>query len=120
MSINVVDVAEASEPIGFVSVSSRWGDRTRPFLGTILRGLESLPMVVLFHPTLLSGLLDLSFTVLLGIGAVLFVIGAVAFAMFAYKSIKSDGMKDPREVAPQATEENELREGDPDEEWDYY
>lgn len=62
--------------------------------------------------------MDLAFSIALIAGALLFVGGLVSFAVFAYKTTRGEGMKDPRDAMPE--NEDELTEGDTDDEWDYY
>lgn len=68
-----------------------------------------------------SGLLEMAFSVAVVAAALLFIGGLVSFAVYLYQSIAGDGMKDPREVVPEnAADDEGLRKGDPDDEWDYY
>jgi len=68
-----------------------------------------------------SGLLEMAFSVAVVAGALLLLGGLVSFAVFLYKSIAGEGMRDPREVAPEKVEDDDgLTKGDPDDEWDYY
>lgn len=65
-----------------------------------------------------TGLFDTAFTVALLAGGLLLLGGMVSFAVFAYRSVRGDGMKDPEEVAPDR--DDDLSEGDADDEWDFY
>lgn len=69
-----------------------------------------------------SGLFEIAFTAALVAGGLLFLGGLLSFAVFIYRSVKGDGMRDPREVVPEKANDDEesLRTGDPDDEWDYY
>ena len=62
--------------------------------------------------------LEFAFSIALIAGALLLLGGLVSFAVFAYKTTRGDGMKDPREAMPE--NDDELTEGDSDDEWDYY
>ena len=62
--------------------------------------------------------LEFAFSIALIAGALLLLGGLVSFAVFAYKTTRDDGMKDPREAMPE--NDDELTEGDCDDEWDYY
>ena len=66
-----------------------------------------------------NGLFETAFSVALVAGALLFIGGLVSFAVFAYRSVKGDGMKDPEEVRPDH-DDDELTKGDSDDEWDFY
>jgi hypothetical protein len=57
-------------------------------------------------------------TLALVTGGVLLLGALVSFAVFAYRSVKGDGMRDPQEVVPETDER--VTEGDADDEWDYY
>lgn len=68
-----------------------------------------------------SGLFEMAFTAALIAGGILLLGGLVSFAVFGYRSIKGEGMRDPQEVVPEkVNDDDELTEGDPDDEWDYY
>lgn len=68
-----------------------------------------------------SGLLGMAFSVAVVVGALLFVGGLVSFAVFLYRSVSGDGMRDPREVAPEKVKDDDgVTKGDSDDEWDYY
>lgn len=69
-----------------------------------------------------SNLIEMGFTLALVAGGLLLVGALVSFTVFLYRSVLGDGMKDPREVAPEKTkdDDNGLRKGDPNDEWDYY
>lgn len=69
-----------------------------------------------------SSLFEIAFTAALVAGGLLFLGGLLSFAVFIYRSVKGDGMRDPREVVPEKTkdDENGVTAGDPDDEWDYY
>jgi len=68
-----------------------------------------------------SGLLEMVFSVAVIAGTLLLFGGLISFGVFLYKSIAGDGIRDPREVAPEKVEDDdELTKGDPDDEWDYY
>ena len=59
-----------------------------------------------------------SFAPLVGIGASLvLVLMMVALGTYAYKQVRGDGVEWPDEVEQ---EDDEVRRGDPDDEWDYY
>lgn len=75
-----------------------------------------------FVAQLPSDLLEMAFTLALVAGVVLILGAIVSFGVFAYRSVRGEGMKDPREVAPEKTkdDENGLTKGDSDDEWDYY
>lgn len=77
------------------------------------------PIVLQLVP---SGIFEIAFTAALVAGGVLFLGGLVSFAVFLYRSVKGDGMRDPREVVPEKTKDDDdgLTAGDPDDEWDYY
>jgi hypothetical protein len=69
----------------------------------------------------LSGLFDIALTGALVAGGLLILGGIVSFAVFAYRSVKGEGMRDPEEVVPEKVDDEEgLSEGDADDEWDYY
>jgi hypothetical protein len=46
----------------------------------------------------------------------------VSLAVVAYRSLEGEGMRDPREVAPEKTADDDsgLTEGGDDDDWDYY
>ena len=69
-----------------------------------------------------SGIFEMAFTAALVAGGLLFLGGLLSFGVFLYRSVKGDGMRDPREVAPEKTkdEDSGLTKGDSDDEWDYY
>ncbi len=67
-----------------------------------------------------SGLFEMAFTAALVAGGLLLLGGLVSFVVFGYRSIKGDGMRDPKEVVPEKVEDDELSEGGSDDEWDYY
>ena len=68
-----------------------------------------------------SDLLGGAFTVALVAGGLLLAGALVSFAVFAYRSVKGDGMRDPQEVVPEkTTDDDDLTEGSSDDEWDYY
>jgi len=69
-----------------------------------------------------SGLFEMAFTLALVAGALLLLGGMVSMGVFLYRSVKGDGMKDPREVAPEKTKDDDsgVSKGDTDDEWDYY
>lgn len=78
-------------------------------------------MNVLVAQVILANFLEMAFTIALVAGGVLLLGAMVSFAVFAYRSIKGEGMKDPREVAPEKTDDDSgLTEGDADDDWDYY
>lgn len=66
--------------------------------------------------------IEMAFTAALVAGGLLFLGGLVSFGVFLYRSVKGDGMRDPREVAPEKVkdEDSGLSKGDSDDEWDYY
>jgi len=69
-----------------------------------------------------SGLLDMAFSVAVVVGALLFVGGLLSFFVYGYRSVAGDGMRDPREVAPEKVEDTDdgVTKGDSDDEWEYY
>jgi hypothetical protein len=68
-----------------------------------------------------SDLLGGAFTIALVAGGLLLAGAFVSFAVFAYRSVKGDGMRDPQEVVPEkTTDDDDLTEGSSDDEWDYY
>jgi hypothetical protein len=69
-----------------------------------------------------SSLFEIAFTAALVVGALLLVGVVISLAMFAYQSVRGEGMKDPREstAGSPADGESELQEGNHDDEWDYY
>ena len=67
-----------------------------------------------------SDLLGGAFTVALVAGGLLLAGALVSFAVFAYRSVKGDGMRDPQEVVPEKVDDDGPTEGGPDDEWDYY
>lgn len=58
--------------------------------------------------TVIAGLMLLGLTLSLGV--------------YAYRATRGEGVKDPKEVVPERIEDDEegVREGDADDEWDYY
>ncbi len=77
-----------------------------PFLGTPLQ----------------STLFEMAFTIALLAGAAILLGGLASLAVFIYKSTRGEGMKDPREsdVVSDATDEDTVSKGEPDDEWKYY
>ena len=68
-----------------------------------------------------SDLLRGAFTIALVAGGLLLLGALVSFGVFAYRSVKGDGMRDPQDVAPEkTTDSDDVTEGSPDDEWDYY
>ncbi len=67
-----------------------------------------------------SGLFEAAFTLALLVGGLLLVGALVSFAVFAYRSVKGEGMRDPEEVVPEKMEDDDLTKGGDDDEWDYY
>ncbi len=67
-----------------------------------------------------SGLFDAALTGALVVGGLLFLGALASFAVFLYRSVRGDGMRDPREVAPEQAGDEGVSEGDTDDEWDYY
>jgi len=69
-----------------------------------------------------SGVFEMAFSLALVAGALLLLGGMVSMGVFLYRSMKGDGMKDPREVAPEKTKDDDtgVTKGDTDDEWDYY
>lgn len=65
-----------------------------------------------------TGLFDMAFSLALLAGALLFIGGLISFAVFGYRSIKGEGMKDTGDEAP--GDDGELTEGDSDDEWEFY
>jgi len=59
-------------------------------------------------------------TLALVTGGVLLLGALVSFAVFAYRSVKGEGMRDPQDVVPEKTTDEGVTEGDADDEWDYY
>jgi len=66
-----------------------------------------------------SGLFEMAFTLAILAAGLLLVGGIISGLVYAYKSTKGEGVKDPREAVPEKTEDG-LRKGDDDDEWDYY
>lgn len=91
-------------------------DRILFNVGTVVVGMNAL--VLQFS----SSLIEMGFTLALVAGGLLLVGVLVSLLVFAYRSVLGDGPKDPREVAPEKTkdDDNGLREGDQNDEWDYY
>lgn len=80
-------------------------------IGMVSAVLQSMP----------SGLLEIAISIALTAGVVLFIGGLVSFAVFAYRSLRGEGMKDPREIVPEKTRNEEgVTKGDPEDEWEYY
>lgn len=78
-------------------------------------------MTVLIVQVVLASLADMAFSLALIAGAALLLGAMVSLSVFAYRSIKGEGMKDPREVAPEKTDDDGgVSEGEADDEWDYY
>lgn len=78
-------------------------------------------MTVPIVQVMLAGLADVAFSLALIAGAALLLGAMVSLSVFVYRSVKGEGMKDPREVAPEKTDDDaEVSEGDADDEWDYY
>ena len=67
-----------------------------------------------------SDLLGGALTIALVAGGLLLAGALVSFAVFAYRSVKGDGMRDPQEVVPEKVDDDGPTEGEPDDEWDYY
>jgi len=69
-----------------------------------------------------SDLIGMALTAALVAGGILLLGGLISFAVCGYRSIRGDGMRDPREVAPEKVndDDDELSEGGSDDEWDYY
>lgn len=68
-----------------------------------------------------SGLFEMAFTLALVAGALLLVGMMVSLGVFAYRSTKGDGVRDPEEVVPEKISDDEgVTEGDADDEWKYY
>jgi len=68
-----------------------------------------------------SGLLQGALTLALVAGGLLLAGALVSFGVFAYRSVKGDGMRDPSDVGPEVTaDDDDVTEGDPNDEWDYY
>ncbi|MES3517714.1 MAG: hypothetical protein PPP58_08635 [Natronomonas sp.] len=65
----------------------------------------------------LSSILEMAFMIAVLAAVLLFVGGLVSFAVYAYRSVTGEGPKDPREVDQ---EEEGLKEGGSDDEWEYY
>lgn len=75
------------------------------------------PVVAQISSDLLSG----AFSIAVIAGGLLLLGGLVSMAVFIYRSVKGDGMRDPQEVASEkTTDPDEVTEGNPDDEWDYY
>jgi hypothetical protein len=72
--------------------------------------------------SLLLNLFETGFTIALVAGGLLFLGGLISFAVFLYKSLLGEGIKDPREVVPEKTSDDDdgVSKGDSDDEWDYY
>jgi len=79
-------------------------------------------MSPVFGQVLPSSLFEIAFTAALLVGALLLVGVVISLAMFVYRSVRGEGMKDPRESAAEspANGESDLQEGETDDEWDYY
>ena len=69
-----------------------------------------------------SPLFEMAFTLAVVAAALLLLGGLLSFAVFGYKSVFGEGMEDPRETLPEKTQEDDdgLKKGDPDDEWEYY
>jgi hypothetical protein len=69
-----------------------------------------------------AGIFEIAFTAALVAGGLLFLGGLLSFAVVLYRSVQGDGMKDPRDVVPEKTTDDDsgVTKGDSDEEWDYY
>ena len=72
------------------------------------------PMAAQFSGDIFGAVLALALVT----GGLLLIGALVSFAVFAYRSVKGDGTRDPQEVVPE-TEEG-VSKGDADDEWDYY
>jgi hypothetical protein len=84
--------------------------------GTLLRPASVYSNMYVAVAQLPSDLFGAAFTIALVLGALLLLGGLVSFAVFAYRSVRGEGMRDPREVVPEEAGD----EGDSDDEWDYY
>lgn len=67
-----------------------------------------------------SGLFEAAFTLAVIVGGLLLGGALISFAVFAYRSVKGEGMRDPEEVVPEKVKDDDLTEGGSDDEWDYY
>jgi len=67
-------------------------------------------------------LVEMGFTLALLAGGLLLLGAVVSLLVFAYRSVLGEGSRDPREVAPEKTNDDEdgLSKGGPNDEWDYY
>lgn len=66
---------------------------------------------------------EMAVTAGLIVGGLLLIGAMISLGVFAYRSVKGEGMPDPQaqsETADGDDEEDGLRKGDADEEWDYY
>lgn len=70
--------------------------------------------------TLPPGIFEMVFTFVLVVGALLFAGAMISFAVFAYRSVRGDGMKDPRETVSENADDDSLTKGGADDEWDFY
>lgn len=69
-----------------------------------------------------GGLLEMAFTLAMVAGAILIIGGMISMAVYLYRSVQGEGVPDPREseATPAGDDDDELRKGDADDEWDYY
>lgn len=68
-----------------------------------------------------SDLLGGALTIALVAGGLLLAGALVSFGVFAYRSIKGDGMREPTRPGPEKTaDDDDVSEGGPNDEWDYY
>lgn len=67
-----------------------------------------------------SDLLSGAFSIAVLAGGLLLFGALISFAVFAYRSVKGDGMRDPQDIAPENAADDDVTEGGPDDEWDYY
>jgi hypothetical protein len=84
-----------------------------------LVGIHMTPVVAFPAPLALA---DMAFTLALLAGGLLLLGGMVSLAVVAYRSLEGEGMRDPREVVPEKTADDDsgLTEGGDDDDWDYY
>jgi len=68
-----------------------------------------------------SDLLGGALTIALVAGGLLLAGALVSLAVFAYRSVKGDGMREPRRPGPETpADDDDVTEGGPNDEWDYY
>jgi len=60
---------------------------------------------------------DVVFTFAVAVAGLLLLGVILSLGVYAYQSTRGDGVPDPREVE---SDDDEVRQGDADDEWDYY